>query len=207
MQDIAIIGSGTTSLFIAHRLLQQGYGVTVYSDRSADDWRQRSAPTGTAYLYECNIMLERAIGLDHWYDDAVHGQGIHFDYQASAGAARLALLGNFPGEGAAIDIRMRVARWMEDFENAGGTLEIAAIDASALDHIARRTDLTLLAAGKGQISTLVGRDAERSVYDRPQRLLAMGIVEGVSHPCPDRADLRPKRIIGSNEKRLQLLPF
>ena len=191
MRNIAIIGSGTSSLFIAHKLLRHGYVVTVYSDRSADDWLHRSAPTGTAYLYECNIMLERALGLDHWYDDAVHGQGIHFDYQPTAGAERLALIGNFPGEGAAIDIRMRVARWMDDFENVGGKLVIGAVDSIALDAIAARADLSLLAAGKGEIGKLVSRDAARSVYDRPQRLLAMGIVEGVVHPCPDRADLRP----------------
>lgn len=191
MRTIAIIGSGTTSLFIAHKLLQQGYAVTVYSDRGASDWLERSAPTGTAYLYECNVMLERSIGLDHWYGTAVHGQGIHFDYQPGVGAARLELLGNFPGEGAAIDIRMRVARWMNDFEAAGGRLIIGAVDLRALDAIASRADVTLLAAGKGEISKLVPRDAARSVYNRPQRILAMGIVEGVEHPCPDRADLRP----------------
>ena len=191
MRTIAIIGSGTTSLFIAHKLLQRGYAVTVYSDRSASDWLQRSAPTGTAYLYECNIMLERAIGLDHWYDDAVHGQGIHFDYQPSVGVPRLALIGNFPGEGAAIDIRMRIARWMNDFEAAGGRLIIDSVDLPKLDTIASRADLTLLAAGKGEISKLIPRDPARSVYDAPQRMLTMGIVEGVEHPCPDRADIRP----------------
>ena len=191
MRTIAIIGSGTTSLFIAHKLLQHGYAVTVYSDRTANDWLERSAPTGTAYLYECNVMLERHIGLDHWYDSAVHGQGIHFDYQPTAGAPRLEMIGNFPGEGAAIDIRMRVARWMNDFEAGGGQLVIEAVDLRALEKIASRADVTLLAAGKGEVSKLVPRDAARSVYDAPQRMLAMGIVEGVTHPCPDRADLRP----------------
>ena len=57
MRKVAIIGSGTSGMFVAHALLKQGYEVTVYSDRTADDWLHKSAPTGTAYLYECNIML------------------------------------------------------------------------------------------------------------------------------------------------------
>ncbi len=191
MRKISIVGGGTTALFIAHKLLQQGYAVTVYSDRSADDWLHRSAPTGTAYLYECNVMLEREIGLDHWYDTSIHGQGVHLDFQPTIGAQRLVLLGNFAGEGAAIDIRMRIARWMSDFENAGGKLVIGAVSLEALDGIAKRADLTLLAAGKGEVAKLIPRDPVRSVYDRPQRLLAMGIVEGVEHPCPDRSDIRP----------------
>lgn len=190
MRKIAIIGSGTTSLFIGHKLLQHGYGVSIHSDRTAEDWRRRAAPTGTAYLFERNIMLERAIGLDHWYDQAYHGQGIHFDWQPTVGAPRIELLGNFPGEGAAIDIRMRVARWMDDFEHAGGRLIIGAIELADLDRIARTADLTLLAAGKGEIGKLVPRDPVRSIYDRPQRMLAMGIVQGMQHPCPDRADIR-----------------
>ncbi len=191
MRKIAIIGSGTTTLFIAHQLLQSGYAVTVYSDRTAEDWLQRSAPTGTAYLYECNVMLEREIGLEHWYDSSIHGQGIHLDFQSTVGSDRLVVLGNFTGEGAAIDIRMRIARWMNDFEAAGGKVVIGAVSVEALDRIAKAADLTLLAAGKGEIGKLVPRDPIRSHYDRPQRLLTMGIVEGFDHPCPDRADILP----------------
>jgi Styrene monooxygenase A putative substrate binding domain len=191
MRKIAIIGSGTTTLYIAHKLLQRGYIVTVYSDRSADDWRKRSAPTGTAYLYEANVLLEREIGIEHWYDTAFHGQGVHLDFQPTVGADRLVVLGNFPGEGAAIDIRMRIARWMDDFETAGGKIVLGSVEIETLDKIAKSADLTLLAAGKGEISKLIPRDPVRSVYDRPQRMLTMGIVQGFAHPCPDRADIRP----------------
>lgn len=191
MRKIAIIGSGTSSLFLAHKLLQRDYIVTVFSDRTAQDWLTRAAPTGSAYLYESTIMLEREIGIDHWYDTAVRGQGVHLDFQATVGAERLEVLGRFPCEGAAIDIRMRIARWMDDFENTGGKLVIGEISAAELDAIGKTNDLVLLATGKGELGKLIARDATRSVYDRPQRLLTMGIVEGVTHPCPDRADFRP----------------
>lgn len=191
MRRIAIVGSGTTSLFIAHKLLQGGNRVTVYSDRTAQDWLTRAAPTGSAYLHQSTIMLERAIGLDHWYDAAYRGRGVHLDFQMTVGADRLEVTGLFPSEGAAIDIRMRIARWMDDFEAAGGDLIIGEVDAAQLDTIGRASDLTLLATGKGDLGRLIARDAERSVYDRPQRMLTMGIVEGITHPCPDRVDFRP----------------
>lgn len=191
MRRIAIVGSGTTSLFIAHKLLQGDNRVTVYSDRTAQDWLTRAAPTGSAYLHESTIMLERAIGLDHWYDAAYRGRGVHLDFQMTVGADRLEVTGLFPSEGAAIDIRMRIARWMDDFEAAGGDLIIGEVDAAQLDQIGRANDLTLLATGKGDLGRLIARDAERSVYDRPQRMLTMGIVEGITHPCPGRVDFRP----------------
>ena len=189
MRKIAIIGSGTSGMFAAHALLQKGYDVTVYSDRTADDWLNKSAPTGTAYLYECNIMLEREIGIDHWYDGSFQGDGVHLDFQPSRGDERLIVTGDFEGHGAAIDIRTRVARWMNDFEDQGGTLDIGTVTVEQLDKIATANDLTLLAAGKGDVSAVIPRDPERSVYDKPQRLLCMGIVEGVEHPAAGRVDM------------------
>ena len=184
MRKIAIIGSGTSGMFVAHKLLQNGYDVTVYSDRTADDWLYRSAPTGTAYIFERNIKLEQAIGLDHWFNKNTHsGEGIHLDFQRTAGDDRLVVLGGLKGDrGAAIDVRMRVARWMNDFEEAGGKLVIGNVRPEELERIGRESDLVLLAAGKGEIGKLIQRDPVRSVYDRPQRKLVMGIVEGVD--CP-----------------------
>ncbi|MGH8597101.1 MAG: styrene monooxygenase/indole monooxygenase family protein, partial [Gammaproteobacteria bacterium] len=43
----------------------------------------------------------------------------------------------------------------------------------------------------GEVGNVIPRDPMRSVYDRPQRALTMGIVEGITHPCPDRADIQP----------------
>ncbi len=189
MRKIAIIGSGTSGMFAAHALLQKGYDVTVYSDRTADDWLHKSAPTGTAYLYECNIMLEREIGIDYWYDESFQGDGVHLDFQPTAGADRLVMTGVFDGHGAAIDIRMRVSRWMDDFEDQGGKLEIGAVTVDQLDKIAVANDLTLLAAGKGEVAGIIPRDPERSVYDKPQRLLCMGITEGIEHPAGSRVDI------------------
>ena len=48
VRNIAIIGSGQAALLVAHGLINSGYKVTLYSDRTADQWLNESRPTGTA---------------------------------------------------------------------------------------------------------------------------------------------------------------
>ncbi|KPA33010.1 FAD dependent oxidoreductase domain protein [Leptospira interrogans] len=48
MRKIAVIGSGIAGLMTAHDLLKHGYDVTLYSDRSPEDWLNKSRPTGIA---------------------------------------------------------------------------------------------------------------------------------------------------------------
>ena len=189
MRKVSIIGSGTSSLLAAHALKRQDYDVTIYSDRTAEDWLQRSAPTGTAYLYGSTIALETELGIEHWFDDSYKGVGVHLDFQPTAGAERLIATGNFESPGAAIDLRMRVARWMNDFEALGGEIVYQAVTIDDLDAISENSDLTLLAVGKGEVGRVVPRDSARSVYDKPQRLLCMGIVQGVENPALHRTDM------------------
>ena len=192
MQKISIIGGGTSAMLTAHGLKQTGFDVTVYSDRTADDWLHNSVPTGTAFLYDSTIQIEHEYGLDHWQDDAYFGQGILLDFQPTAGADRLVVEGSFAsGRGAAIDIRQRVHRWMNDFEAAGGTINVGKVSLENMDEIASASDLTLLAAGKGEIGQVVPRDPERSVYDKPQRNLMMVLVDGVDRIAGDRVDFTP----------------
>lgn len=192
MRKIAIIGSGTSGMLCAHALLQKGYEVTVYSDRTADEWLNHSAPTGTAFLYDINIQIEKNLGIEYWQDNAFYGGGVFLDFQPTAGADRLVMAGRFQsGRGAAIDIRMRIHRWMNDFEKQGGKIVIGNISLEQLNDISRDNDLTLLAAGKGEIGKIVPRDPNRSVYDKPQRNLCMVVVEGIDKIAGDRVDFDP----------------
>ena len=150
MKKISIIGSGTSGMLAAHGLKDRGFDVTVYSDRTADDWLNNSVPTGTAFLYESNIQIERDCGIEYWQDDAFHGHGVLLDFQPTKGADRLVVNGLLHGtRGAAIDIRKRVHRWMNDFEKAGGLINYGAVSVDQLEGIAEESDLTLLSAGKG----------------------------------------------------------
>ena len=66
MRNIAIIGSGQAGLLAAHGLINAGYRVTLYSDRTADQWLNKSRPTGTAARFHISLEYERELGLNYW---------------------------------------------------------------------------------------------------------------------------------------------
>ena len=70
MRNIAIVGSGQAGLLAAHGLIKAGYKVTLYSDRTADQWLNESRPTGTAARFDISLSYERELGLNHWERDA-----------------------------------------------------------------------------------------------------------------------------------------
>src|SRR6516164_10794404 len=70
MRNIAIVGSGQAGLLAAHGLINAGYKVTLYSDRTAEQWLNESRPTGTAARFDISLAYERELGLNHWEKDA-----------------------------------------------------------------------------------------------------------------------------------------
>ena len=178
MRKIAIIGSGQAGLLAAHALLKAGYGVTLYSDRSADQWLNDSRPTGTACRFHNSLAFERELGLNHWDDDAPKGQGVHLTFCTEKDNRFLTLAGRLQNHFLAVDLRLQCHRWMNDFVKKGGTLEIENVTVPRLDEIAAQHELTIVAAGRADLCNLFPRDAERSVYDKPQRNLAMVVTTG-----------------------------
>ncbi|HEX7831828.1 MAG TPA: NAD(P)-binding protein, partial [Thermoanaerobaculia bacterium] len=80
MRSIAIVGSGIVGLIAAHALRREGNRVTLYSDRTAEQWLNESRPTGTAARFEMALQIERELGLNHWDDAAPRGEGVFFTY-------------------------------------------------------------------------------------------------------------------------------
>ncbi len=177
-RSVAIIGSGQVGLLTAHELVQLGYKVTVYSNRSAEDWLHRCSPTGSAVRFGDALEWERRLGLDYFERDAPDIQGAHVTFCPRAGNRLATLAGRFDRPAQAVDLRLQCHRWMNELEARGGSIEIADITVERLDEIAAEHELTIVAAGKGPLGRLFQRNPERSVYQSPQRNLVMLIVEG-----------------------------
>ena len=185
MRRIAIVGSGQAGLHLGIGLRAHGYHVTLYSDRTADQWLNHSRPNGTAFTFDRVVQHERDLGINFWEGAAPYGEGVHLNFLPEVGHILLSMQGRLNKPGYAIDQRLKFSHWLQEFEKRGGTLVIKSVTRDDLDAIARDHDLVVIAAGKGDIThQLFERDANRSVYDKPQRNLALVTVTGVK-PWPE----------------------
>jgi hypothetical protein len=184
MRSVAIIGAGIAGLVTAHALRRAGYEVTLFSDRTAEQWLA-ARPTGTAARFAPALAIERELELDHWEADAPKVVGAHLVYCPKPGLRLATLTGRQTSPGVAIDVRLQSHRWMHDLEARGGRIEIESVTVARLDEIAAAHDLTIVAAGKGELTQLFERDDERSLRE-PGRNVAMVIVTG---PALERDDM------------------
>jgi hypothetical protein len=178
MKRIAVIGSGIAGLLTAHGLRRAGYEVTLFSDRTPDQWLHESTPTGTAGRFEMVLAWERELGLAHWEPAAPHGMGVHVTFCPAPGNRLITLTGRMKSHFLAIDVRLQSHRWMLDLERIGGRVRVESVTVDRLDAIAAEHDLTVVGVGRGELARLFERDATRSHYEDPQRHLAMLCVRG-----------------------------
>ena len=187
-RKITILGGGQAGLQLACGLLQKGYEVKLVQNRTADDFR-RGKVMSSQCMFDAALQNERDDGLDFW-DDGVPDDRLH--QLRRAGARRIGQQGDRlerharpAGAERRPAHQISGAGWQE-FERRGGTLEIKEAGIADLETYAAASDLTIVAAGKGDISSLFERDAEKSPFDKPQRALALTYVHGMT-PRPDHS--------------------
>src|ERR1041385_1032966 len=159
MRKIAIVGSGIAGLAAAHGLLRSGFAVTLYSDRTANDWVESSRPTGTAARFDLALTYERELGLNFWDDVAPKGEGVYLTFCPELHNPLVTLRGRFKRPFQAVDVRLQSARWMAELERRGGQVVIAKVAAEDLESIAREHELVIIAAGRADLRQLFPRDA------------------------------------------------
>ena len=175
MKRIAIVGAGQSGLQLGVGLLDAGYEVTLYSDRSADDI-QHGHVMSSQCMFDSALETERDLGLNYWEEECPKVEGISFAVPDPVGNKIMDWAARLDNYAQSVDQRLKIPRWMAEFQKRGGALRIEAADIDDLESCARSHDLVIVASGKGAITQLLPRDAERSPFSEPQRSLALTYV-------------------------------
>jgi len=175
MKRIAIVGAGQAGLQLGLGLLAAGYEVTMYSDRSADDI-QHGHVMSSQCMFDSALETERDLGLNYWEEECPKVAGISFAVPDPVGNKSMDWAARLDNYAQSVDQRLKIPRWMAEFQKRGGALQIEAAGIADLEGCARSHDLVIAASGKGPIAQLFQRDASRSPFSEPQRCLALTYV-------------------------------
>lgn len=176
MRTFTIIGAGHAGLQLGIGLLRQGHQVTLVSNRTPD--QIRSGPIlSSQSMYHLAVNQEREQGLQFWDETCPPLSGMHVRAGTKDGVM-VDFQTRMP-EGQAVDQRLKMPRWMEEFERLGGQLRIMDVGIAEAEQMARECDLLMIATGKGPLGQLFERDVDRSEFDTPQRSIALTYVHGM----------------------------
>jgi Styrene monooxygenase A putative substrate binding domain len=183
MRRILIVGAGQAGLQLGLSLLAEGYDVTIMSARTPDEIRAGRIMS-TQVMFWPALDLERERGLNLWEEQAPRIVGQRSTLSAPPGTQAFTFIGRWDQYAQSVDQRVKMAGWLELFETRGGRVVYHSVMTSDLEGLAALYDLTIIAAGKGELVELFDRDASRSPYDRPQRMLSCLYMHGQS-PMPE----------------------
>ncbi|MFB7514003.1 styrene monooxygenase/indole monooxygenase family protein [Streptomyces sp. NPDC056144] len=186
MRKILIVGAGQSGLQLALGLQSQGYEVTLMSNRTADEIRSGRVMS-TQCMFDTALQHERDLGLNFWESQAPRTEGVGVSVAAPDTSRAIDWVGRLRGYAQSVDQRVKMAGWLDTFAQRGGQLVIHGAAVGDLDYFSRSYDLVLVAAGKGELVSMFGRDAARSPYAEPQRALAVAYVHGLG-PRPEHPE-------------------
>jgi hypothetical protein len=181
MAKITIIGGGQSGLQLGIGLLQNGYDVTIVSDRTPEQIRDGRV-TSSQCMFATALDNERALGIDFWDDTCppVEGIALSVPHPEIPGAKAIDWGARLDRVAQSVDQRVKFPRWLEHFAASGGELVFHEAGVEDLERNAADSDLVVVAAGKGDIARIFERDAERSQFDQPMRALALTYVNGMT---------------------------
>jgi hypothetical protein len=179
MRHITIVGGGQAGLVLATGLLDAGFKVRLAQNRTADDIANGNV-LSTQCVFPTARAQERRLGLDLWHEEAPAIAGVRLAVAAPDGSGKaFGFVGKLQAPAQSVDQRIKFSRFMDEAARRGGTIEIVEVGVPELERYAADSDLVVVAAGKGPVSQLFGRDAARSPYDAPMRALSVIYANGV----------------------------
>lgn len=181
MKNIGIVGSGIAGLHLGLFLQQQGVSATIYSDRSPEQIRAGRIPNFVV-RFEDTLERERALDVNHWDFEDFGVFGIHMYIGGAPSPIRW--YGAKKRPASPVDMRIYQSTLLEDFAARGGKVVVGALQASDVTELSQKHDLMVVASGRGSLTEMFPRNAERSPYDAPQRNLTGAFYRGIDFTDP-----------------------
>lgn len=186
MPKVTIVGAGQAGLQLGLGLLGHGYDVTVVSNRTPEQI-QGGRVTSSQCMFDSSLAHERALGIEFWGESAPPVEQIALTVPAPPDASpappdgkAFSWAGMLTAPAQSVDQRVKMPRWLAEIEARGGNVVIEDAGVPELEKYAADSDLVIVAAGKGEIAGLFARDASKSVFDAPQRALALTYTRGLT---------------------------
>ncbi|MGH4019990.1 MAG: styrene monooxygenase/indole monooxygenase family protein [Pseudonocardiaceae bacterium] len=191
MRKVLIVGAGQAGLQLGLSLLSHEYDVTMMSARTPDEIRSGRVMS-TQCMFGPALQYERDYDLHLWEQQTPNIEGIGLSIAGPDGGRALDFVARLDAFAQSVDQRVKMAGWLELFEDRGGKVVYHGVTTSDLDGLTTLYDLVIIAAGKGELVQLFDRDPSRSPYTSTQRALSVVYVNGMT-PRPEHPEMHAVR--------------
>ncbi len=175
MRRIAIIGAGQAGLCLGISLVDAGYQVTIFSDRTPEAILNSKLRT-TPLLHPDALEIEHNLGMNFWDEESPVCDRVRIQVCDREGNLALDVPSTLEKPWHVVDQRLKFSSWIQEFVHRGGELVIQGMNVNDLDKCAQNYDLVFVAVGQGSLSTLFERDAQRSHHNKSKRNIGGGLV-------------------------------
>lgn len=174
-KKIAIIGAGCAGLHLALYLQKHGVTATIFTDRKSEEYKSCRLLNTVAH-HHVTISREDMLGCNHWPADKY---GYFGHYYSVYGQEILDFYGSYTAPSRAVDYRIYLPQLQDDFIERGGDVRFQRVEPEDVAEIEAEFDLVIVCTGKGPFGRIFGHQPEHSPFDRPQRMLCVGLFKGI----------------------------
>lgn len=176
MKKIAIIGAGQSGLQLSLGLLNSGFDVTLFSEKDRDSVLHGKVMSSQC-MFNTAMTIERELGINYWDGKAPPLILSEFNItQVDDLFNPISFQASLEQPASSVDQRLKNAFLMKMFTDKGGNLIIRSVNILDLDSLANQFDLVIVATGRGPLSSAFKRNEKESLFDKPQRKVALTYV-------------------------------